>query len=62
MCSIQSDRIDQIRDRVTRTGAGWEGEGIVGFIHPKRLHGLLLGLVPYDDWNARRPLPENDDE
>ena len=57
MCSIETDRMAEIRERVTATGPGWDGRETVGFIHPRRLHGLLVGLVPYEEWNARRPLP-----
>ena len=59
MCSIEVDDLEQIRRRVTSTGPGWDGEGIVGFIHPRRLAGLLVGLVAYEQWNERRPLPDS---
>jgi hypothetical protein len=58
MASIESDDIPAIKERVTATGDGWQGTDFGGFIHPKRLHGLLLGLVSYESWNARRPLPD----
>jgi hypothetical protein len=58
MASIETDAIPEIKARVTATGDGWQGTDFGGFIHPKRLHGLLLALVTYKDWNARRPLPE----
>ena len=58
MASIETDAIPEIKARVTATGNGWQGTDFGGFIHPKRLHGLLLALVRYEDWNARRPLPE----
>jgi hypothetical protein len=57
MASIETDAIPEIKQRVTATGSGWQGTDFGGFIHPKRLHGLLLGLVSYENWNARRPLP-----
>lgn len=57
MASIETDDIPRIRERVTSTGPGWDGTDFGGFIHPRRLHGLLVGLVGYRDWNARRPLP-----
>jgi len=60
MASIESDDIPAIKERVTSTGPGWTGTEFGGFIHPKRLHGLLLGLVTYKEWNTRRPLPEKD--
>jgi len=58
MASIETDDVSQIRQRVTATGSGWTGTEFGGFIHPKRLHGLLVGLVTYSDWNSKRPLPE----
>jgi hypothetical protein len=58
MASIEADDISQIMTRVTSTGTGWTGTEFGGFIHPKRLHGLLVGLVNYSDWNSKRPLPE----
>ena len=57
MASIESDDIPEIRRRVDKSGPGWDGTEFGGFIHPRRLHGLLLGLVTYEDWNSRRPLP-----
>jgi len=38
----------------TSTGAGFGG-----FIHPRRLHGLLLGVTTYEIWSAQRPLPSD---
>ena len=58
MASIESDDIPAIQERVTATGDGWQGTDFGGFIHPKRLHGLLLGLVSFDHWNSQRPLPD----
>ncbi len=58
MASIESDDIPAIKERVTATGDGWQGTDFGGFIHPKRLHGLLLGLVSFEHWNSRRPLPD----
>ena len=57
MASIETDAIPTIKERVTASGAGWTGAGFGGFIHPRRLHGLLVGLVTYQDWNKTRPLP-----
>ncbi|HVR30375.1 MAG TPA: VOC family protein [Thermoanaerobaculia bacterium] len=57
MCSIETDDIPEIRRRVEAGGPGWDGDRAAAFIHPRRLHGLLVGLVRFDDWNARRPLP-----
>ena len=57
MASIETDAIPAIKDRVIATGDGWQGTDFGGFIHPRRLHGLLLGLVSYENWNSRRPLP-----
>ena len=58
MASVETDDIPAIRERVTSTGDGWQGTDFGGFIHPRRLHGLLLGLVTYRSWDARRPLPD----
>lgn len=57
MVSIETDDIPAIRQRVDQAGPGWQGTDFGGFIHPRRTHGLLLGLVSYENWNARRPLP-----
>jgi hypothetical protein len=57
MASIESDDIPEIRRRVESEGPGWDGAEFGGFIHPRRTHGLLLGLTTYERWNARRPLP-----
>ena len=57
MCSIETDAIPEIRRRVEAEGPGWDGDRAAAFIHPRRLHGLLVGLVEYSAWNARRPLP-----
>jgi hypothetical protein len=62
MCSIETDAITEIRSRVEAGGPGWDGERRAAFIHPRRLHGLLVGLVAYGAWNASRPLPERADE
>ena len=58
MCSIETDAIPEIRRRVEAGGPGWDGDRAAAFIHPRRLHGLLVGLVEYGAWNARRPLPD----
>jgi hypothetical protein len=57
MASIESNEIPEIQRRVQASGTGWQGTDFGGFIHPKRLGGLLLGLVGFERWNARRPLP-----
>jgi hypothetical protein len=57
MCSIESDAIPEIKRRVEAGGPGWDGDRAAAFIHPRRLHGLLVGLVEFEAWNARRPLP-----
>lgn len=57
MASIETEDIPRIKARVTETGEGWQGTDFGGFIHPRRTHGLLLGLVTYENWNANRPLP-----
>ena len=58
MASVETDEIPLLRERVTSTGGGWQGTDFGGFIHPGRLHGLLPGLVTYETWNGRRPLPD----
>jgi catechol 2,3-dioxygenase-like lactoylglutathione lyase family enzyme len=58
MASIETDDITAIKARVTESGNGWQGTDFGGFIHPRRTHGLLLGLVTYENWNANRPLPD----
>ena len=57
MASIETDDIPAIKARVTETGDGWTNTDFGGFIHPKRIGGLLLGLVTYERWNRNRPLP-----
>ncbi len=57
MASIESNEIPEIQRRVTSSGPGWQGTDFGGFIHPRRLGGLLLGLVTFEGWNAHRPLP-----
>jgi catechol 2,3-dioxygenase-like lactoylglutathione lyase family enzyme len=57
MASIETNDIPAIRERITSTGPGWDPTDFGGFIHPLRLHGLLLALVTYEDWDSRRPLP-----
>jgi hypothetical protein len=60
MASIETDDVAEIARRVSSTGPGWDGapgSDFGGFIHPLRLHGLLLGLTTYRTWNAQRPLP-----
>ena len=59
MASIeaQPDAIAELHRRVEATGGGWDGSEQVGFIHPRRLAGLLVGIVTFEGWNAQRPLP-----
>ncbi len=57
MASIETADIPEIRERVTMTGPGWDPTDFGGFIHPLRLHGLLVALVTYEEWNRTRPLP-----
>ena len=58
MASVETDEILFLRERVASSGGGWQGTNLGGFIHPGRLHGLLPGLVTYETWNGRRPLPD----
>ena len=59
MASIeaQPDAIAELHRRVLDTGGGWAGNERVGFIQPRRLAGLLVGIVGFEGWNAQRPLP-----
>jgi hypothetical protein len=60
MASIETGpgALVELRERVTSTGPGWDGDDdILGFIHPLRQHGLLLGIVDSAAWHARRELP-----
>lgn len=62
MASAHTDDMPTIRERVIATGGGWDGaqRGVTtGFIHPRRTHGLLLAVVNYDLFNARKPTPEH---
>ncbi|MDA0790544.1 MAG: VOC family protein [Proteobacteria bacterium] len=64
MASVQTDDIFALRDRVMSTGGGWEAspkDEYTGFIHPRRTHGLLLGVVTYSRFDARKPTPEDPD-
>jgi hypothetical protein len=58
MCAIQTDDIPQIRERVEAYGPGWTHAEIGGYIHPRRLGGLLLGICYFDRYNSSRPLPD----
>jgi len=62
MASIEvlPDDIAELERRVTATGGGWDGTSFGGFVHPRRLGGLLAGVVSYEHWNAQRPLPDGD--
>jgi hypothetical protein len=58
MASVLVDDLAALERRVQAGGPGWEGSrGFGGFIHPRRLHGLLLGVTTYEIWNPQRPLP-----
>ena len=60
MVSIETDDIAALRDRVSDTGGGWEsapGNEHIGFIHPRRTAGLLMGVVTYERYAAGRALP-----
>ena len=60
MASIETgpDALPELRERVRSTGPGWDGDDdTLGFIHPLRQHGLLLGVVDSAAWHARRQLP-----
>jgi catechol 2,3-dioxygenase-like lactoylglutathione lyase family enzyme len=58
MASIEVSDPAALEARVRAAGPGWDGAtGFGGFIHPRRLHGLLLGVTTYEIWNKQRPLP-----
>ena len=64
MASVHTDDLPAIRERVMSTGGGWDGSPTgtsIGFIHPRRTAGLLLAVCNYDEFDARRPTPENPD-
>ena len=64
MASTHTDDLPVIRERVILTGGGWEdspNKVSTGFIHPRRTFGLLLAVCNYDEFDARRPTPENPD-
>ncbi|MEM7365323.1 MAG: VOC family protein [Pseudomonadota bacterium] len=63
MASSHTDARSQIRERVVQSGGGWDGEAeaTIGFIHPRRTHGLLLAVCDFDALDARRPTPEEPD-
>jgi hypothetical protein len=59
MGSIITDEIEEIKGRISSTGPGLDNAmGNFAFIHPLRLHGLLLGLTTFNEWNRHRSLPE----
>ena len=58
MCAIVTDDIPQIKERVEANGPGWTHADIGGYIHPRRLGGMLLGICYFDMYNSTRPLPE----
>ena len=58
MASVHTDDLPVVRERVLKTGGGWqESPNAVstGFIHPKRTYGLLLGVMYYHEFDERRP-------
>ena len=58
MASVHTDDLPIVRERVLKTGGGWqESPNAVstGFIHPKRTYGLLLGVMYYHEFDERRP-------
>jgi catechol 2,3-dioxygenase-like lactoylglutathione lyase family enzyme len=58
MASIEVEDVAALEARVRAAGPGWDGAASFGgFIHPRRLHGLLLGVTTFENWNAQRPLP-----
>jgi hypothetical protein len=61
MASVQMepDRIPELRLRLETTGGGWQGTHFGGFVQPRRLAGLLLGVVTFEGWDRTRPLPAN---
>lgn len=61
MASVQldPDRIPDLRRRVETTGGGWQGTHFGGFVQPRRLARLLLGVVTFEGWDRTRPLPAN---
>jgi hypothetical protein len=64
MASVHTDDLPLIRERVMSTGGGWEASPnavSTGFIHPRRTFGLLLAVMYYHEFDARRPTPENPD-
>lgn len=64
MASIETGPgvLAELRERVSSTGPGWDGtDAVLGFIHPLRQHGLLLGIVDSEAWHARRTLPGDQD-
>ena len=61
MASVHTDDLPIVRERVLKTGGGWqESPNAVstGFIHPKRTYGLLLGVMYYHEFDERRPTLE----
>ena len=61
MSTVHTENLPEIKERVESTGGGWDGMpgGTLGFIHPRRTFGLLLGVSSFDSIDARRPTPEN---
>jgi catechol 2,3-dioxygenase-like lactoylglutathione lyase family enzyme len=58
MCAIHTDDIPEIRERVEAGGPGWTHSELGGYIHPRRLGGMLLGITYFDQYNSTRPLPD----
>lgn len=63
MSTAHTPDLPEIKARVEATGGGWEGapKGSLGFIHPRRTFGLLLGITYFDSIDGRRPTPEEPD-
>ena len=63
MATVHTPDLPEIKRRIDTSGGGWEGTAneALGFIHPRRTFGLLLGVTYFDNIDARRPTPEEPD-
>ena len=63
MATVHTPDLPEIKRRIEASGGGWEGtaNGALGFIHPRRTSGLLLGVTYFDNIDVRRPTPEEPD-
>jgi catechol 2,3-dioxygenase-like lactoylglutathione lyase family enzyme len=61
MSTAHTPDLQVIRERIESTGGGWDGaaDAGLGFIHPRRTYGLLLGVTYFENIDARRPTPED---